>query len=119
MCIIVIALIIFNTYALKDISVTTFVSILVFIAPISIIHLLIGKYIDLLNSKKLQSSKENTLLNKLVFIKDVVDPIKDLYNPINNDLSDDNLNVMLIAAPMGMGKTRSLNEAKKTFIETR
>jgi hypothetical protein len=112
-----IALLIFNTYALKDISFTTFVSILVFIAPISIIHLLIGKYIDVLNSKKLQFSKETTLLNKLVFINDVVDPIKDLYNPINNELSDDNLNVMLIAAPMGIGKTRSLNEAKKTFIE--
>ena len=112
-----IALIIFNTYALKDISFTTFVSILVFIAPISIIHLLIGKYIDVLNNKKLQSSKETTLLNKLVFINDVVDPIKDLYNPINNELSDDNLNVMLIAAPMGMGKTRSLNEAKKIFSE--
>ena len=39
----VVALIIFNTYALKDISVETFVGILIFIAPISIIHWLVGK----------------------------------------------------------------------------
>ncbi len=113
----IIALIIFNTYALKDISVETFVGILIFIAPISIIHWLVGKYIDSVNSKKLKSPHENTLLDKLLFIKDVVDPITALYDPIQSDLSDDNLNVMLIAAPMGMGKTRSLNEAKKTFIE--
>jgi hypothetical protein len=113
----IVALIIFNTYALKDISLETFAGILIFIAPISIIHWLIGKYIDILNSKKLQLSHDNTLLDKLVFIKDVVDPITDLYDPIQRDLSDDNLNVMLIAAPMGMGKTRSLNEAKKTFTE--
>ena len=113
----VVALIIFNTYALKDISVETFVGILIFIAPISIIHWLIGKYIDSVNSKKLKSPDGNTLLDKLLFIKDVVDPITALYDPIQSDLSDDNLNVMLIAAPMGMGKTRSLNEAKKTFIE--
>ena len=113
----VVALIIFNTYALKDISVETFVGILIFIAPISIIHWLVGKYIDSLNSKKLKSPQGNTLLDKLLFIKDVVDPITALYDPIQSDLSDDNLNVMLIAAPMGMGKTRSLNEAKKTFIE--
>ena len=113
----IIALIIFNTYALKDISVDTFLDILIFIAPISLIHWLIGKYIDVLNSKKLKSPEGNTLLNNLVFINDVIDPVSDLYDPIQNDLSDDNLNIMVVAAPMGMGKTRSLNEAKGVFLE--
>ena len=32
-------------------------------------------------------------------------------------MSDDKLNIMVVAAPMGMGKTRSLNEAKGVFLE--
>ena len=111
----IIALIFFNTYALTEISPSVFLSSLVFIAPISLIHLGIGKYMDKVNEKKLESSTEKTLLSDLKFIKDVIDPKKDIYDLINNNISEDNLNLMIINAPMGIGKTRSLEEAKTIF----
>ena len=107
----VLALIFFNTYALTEISPTLFISSLIFIAPLSIIHYGIGKYMDRVNEKKLESSKEATLLSEFNFIKDVIDPSKDIYEHIENNLSEDKLNLMLISAPMGIGKTRSLKEA--------
>ena len=79
----VIALIFFNTYALTEISPTVFISSLVFIAPISLIHLGIGKYMDKVNEEKLESSTEKTLLSDLKFIKDVIDPKKDIYDQCN------------------------------------
>ena len=107
----VLALIFFNTYALTEISPTLFISSLIFIAPLSLIHYGIGKYMDRINEKKLESSKEATLLSEFNFIKDVIDPSKDIYERIENNLSEDKLNLMLISAPMGIGKTRSLKEA--------
>ena len=111
----IIALVLFNTYALTEISPRLFISSLIFIAPLSLIHYGIGKYMDRINEKKLASSKETTLLSKLNFIEDVIDPSKDIYERIDNNLSKDNLNLMIISAPMGIGKTRSLTEAEKSF----
>ena len=107
----ILALIFFNTYALTEISPRLFISSLIFIAPLSLIHYGIGKYMDRINEKKLASSKEATLLSEFNFIKDVIDPSKDIYEHIDNNLSKDKLNLMLISAPMGIGKTRSLKEA--------
>ena len=42
-----------------------------------------------------------------------LNPGKLIYEAIENQMSDDDLDIMLINAPMGMGKTRSLNEAIK------
>ncbi len=111
----VLALIFFNTYALTEISPTLFISSLIFIAPLSLIHYGIGKYMDRINEKKLESSKEATLLSEFNFIKDVIDPSKDIYERIDNNLSKDKLNLMLISAPMGIGKTRSLEKAMEDF----
>jgi len=113
----VLALIFFNTYALTEISPTVFLSSLVFIAPLSLIHWGIGKYMDRINEKKLKFSTEKTLLSDLKFIKDVIDPNKDIYERISSSISEDNLNLMIVAAPMGIGKTRSLEEAKNIFTE--
>ena len=59
---------------------------------------------DRVNEKKLESSKEKNLLSDLEFIKDVIDP-QNIYDRIDTRLSEDNLNLMIISAPMGMGKT--------------
>ena len=110
----IIALIFFNTYALTELSTPVFFSSLIFIAPISLIHLGIGKHMDRVNEKKLDSSKEKNLLSDLKFITDVIDP-QNIYDRIESHLSEDNLNLMIVSAPMGMGKTRSLKEAEEVF----
>jgi hypothetical protein len=113
----IIAMIFFNTYALTEISIEVFLSNIIFVAPLSIIHWSIGKYFDKVNKKKLESSTEKTLLSDLKFIKDVINPEKDIYHVIDNKVSDSYLNVMLIDAPMGIGKTRSIMEAKSFFTQ--
>ena len=113
----IVAMIFFNTYALSEISTEVFLSSIIFVAPLSVIHWSIGKYFDKLNKKKLESSTEKTLLSDLKFITNVINPDKDIYHVIDNKISDLQLNVMFINAPMGIGKTRSIMEAKSLFIE--
>tara|TARA_B110001450_G_scaffold52027_1_gene48625 strand:- start:3160 stop:7908 length:4749 start_codon:yes stop_codon:yes gene_type:complete len=113
----IIAMIFFNTYALTEISIEVFLSNIIFVAPLSIIHWAIGKYFDRVNKKKLESSTEKTLLSDLKFITDVINPFNDIYYVIDNKVSDSYLNIMLIDAPMGIGKTRSIMEAKSFFTQ--
>ena len=115
----ILALIFFNTYALTEISTTVFLSSLIFVAPLSIIHYQFGKYMDKRNEKKLKFSSEKKLFKdgEIKFIKEVIDPKKDIYDVIDSSLSSKQLNIMLIAAPMGIGKTRSLEEAQAIFKE--
>lgn len=115
----ILALIFFNTYALTEISTTVFLSSLIFVAPLSIIHYQFGKYMDKRNEKKLKISSEKKLFKdgEIKFIQEVIDPKKDIYDVIDSNLSSKQLNIMLIAAPMGIGKTRSLEEAQVIFKE--
>ena len=115
----ILALVFFNTYALTEISTTVFLSSLIFVAPLSIIHYQFGKYMDKRNEKKLKFSSEKKLFKdgEIKFIKEVIDPKKDIYDVIDSSLSSKQLNIMLIAAPMGIGKTRSLEEAQAIFKE--
>ena len=115
----ILALIFFNTYALTEISTTVFLSSLIFVAPLSIIHYQFGKYMDKRNEKKLKFSSEKKLFKdgEIKFIQEVIDPKKDIYDIIDSNLSSKQLNIMLIAAPMGIGKTRSLEEAQAIFKE--
>ncbi|MEC8458987.1 MAG: AAA family ATPase [Bacteroidota bacterium] len=110
----IIALIFFNTSTLTEISASTFLSSLIFITPISFVHFQIEKLIDTINLKKLDSSKQKTLLGGLNFIYDVISP-QNVYDNIANNLSESNLNLMIISAPMGMGKTRTLKEVEQIF----
>ena len=115
----ILALIFFNTYALTEISTTVFLSSLIFVAPLSIIHYQFGKHMDKRNEKKLKFSSEKKLFKdgEIKFIQEVIDPKKDIYDIIDSNLSSKQLNIMLIAAPMGIGKTRSLEEAQAIFKE--
>ena len=115
----ILALIFFNTYALTEISTTVFLSSLIFVAPLSIIHYQFGKHMDKRNEKKLIFSSEKKLFKdgEIKFIQEVIDPKKDIYDIIDSNLSSKQLNIMLIAAPMGIGKTRSLEEAQAIFKE--
>ena len=50
------------------------------------------------------------------FVKSVVNINDKIYNKINSKINDD-LNIYLISAPQGIGKTSSLNEIKNRFLE--
>lgn len=108
------ALVSFNTLILSEINIQNLFYGFLIVMPISAIHYLIGKRLEVINENKLMESEKVTLI-KDVFISKVINPIEMIYNRITNGISKDKLNIMILSAPMGIGKTASLNEAKVEF----
>jgi len=108
-----IALIIFNRIIIYELSIQNLLLSFTIIAPISILNQILDNYSARLFEKKSKDSKETLILDKVKYVKSVMNPGKLIYDAIENQMSDDDLDIMLINAPMGMGKTRSLNEARK------
>ena len=108
-----IALIIFNRIIIYELSIQNLLLSFAIIAPISILNQILDNYSARLFEKKSKDSKETLILDKVKYVKSVMNPGKLIYEAIENQMSDDDLDIMLINAPMGMGKTRSLNEAIK------
>ena len=88
------------------------------LTPISIGYLFLVKYVDKSNTKKLASSKEKNLLNDLVYVENVLNPRQLLFDKINSQIKDDALEIGIINASIGMGKTKVLQAAKKIFLKT-
>ena len=113
-----IALIIFNRIIIYELSIQNLLLSFAIIAPISILNQILDNYSARLFEKKSKDSKETLILDKVKYVESVMNPGKLIYEAIENQMSDDDLDIMLINAPMGMGKTRSLNEARfKYFTE--
>ena len=113
-----IALIIFNRIIIYELSIQNLLLSFAIIAPISILNEILDNYSARLFEKKSKDSKETLILDKVKYVESVMNPGKLIYEAIENQMSDDDLDIMLINAPMGMGKTRSLNEARfKYFTE--
>tara|TARA_B100000614_G_scaffold196301_1_gene177587 strand:+ start:576 stop:5318 length:4743 start_codon:yes stop_codon:yes gene_type:complete len=113
-----IALIIFNRIIIYELSIQNLLLSFAIIAPISILNEILDNYSARLFEKKSKDSKETLILDKVKYVESVMNPGKLIYETIENQMSDDDLDIMLINAPMGMGKTRSLNEARfKYFTE--
>ena len=108
-----IALIIFNRIIIYELSIQNLLLSFVIIAPISILNQILDNYSARLFEKKSKDSKETLILDKVKYVKSVMNPGKLIYEAIENKMSDDDLDIMLINAPMGMGKTRSLFEARE------
>jgi len=109
------SLFIFNTVIIFEFSVLTlFLSFIIF-APISILH---NKFFDRLFSQKFTESIEERKANeKFSYVKSVMNPYV-IYKKVENKMKkSDKLKIMLIEAPMGIGKTRSLKESEKIFKE--
>ena len=45
-------------------------------------------------------------------MNNVLDPTTMIYEKIKDSMDDDSLNVMILSAPMGIGKTVSLKQAE-------
>lgn len=113
-----IALIIFNRIIIYELSIQNLLLSFAIIAPISILNEILDNYSARLFEKKSKDSKETLILDKVKYVESVMNPGKLIYETIENQMSDDDLDIMLVNAPMGMGKTRSLNEARfKYFTE--
>ena len=108
------ALVFFNTLILSEINIQNLFYGFLIVVPISFIHYLIGKRLEVINENKLKES-ENVTLIKDIFISKVINPIEMIYDKITNGMSKDKLNIMILSAPMGIGKTASLSEAKIKF----
>ena len=110
----IIALIIFNRIIIFELSVQNLFLSFVIITPISILNIILDNYFDRLFEKKSKESTESSILDEVPYIQSVMNPGKSIYEAVENRISDD-LNIMLIEAPMGIGKTRSLLESEKYF----
>ena len=109
-----ISLIIFNRIILFEFSVSNLFLSFIIIAPISILNHILDNYFDRLFEKKSKEATESSILNKVSYVKSVMNPAESIYKEVDAKMSDD-LNIMLIEAPMGIGKTRSLEEAEQYF----
>lgn len=110
-----ISLLIFNTVIIFEFSVSTlFLSFIIF-TPISILHYKLDTYFDRLFSQKSNESIERKANEKFSYVKSVMNPDV-IYKKVEDKMSkSDKLNIMLIEAPMGIGKTRSLKESFPNF----
>ncbi len=108
-----IALIIFNRIIIFELSIQNLFLSFIIIAPISIINNLLDNFLDKLFEKRSKNSVESTILN-VPYIKSVMNPNTSIYKTVDQNMTDD-LNIMLVNGPMGIGKTRSLNQAIKSF----
>ena len=113
----ILSLVIFNTLLLSEINIQNLFYGFLIVVPIGFIHYLIGKRLEVINEKKLKESENVTLIED-IFIRKVINPLAMIYNKINNGMSTDKLNIMILSAPMGIGKTASLNEVKSEFEKT-
>lgn len=115
----VLALLICNVLILSDLNIYNLFYALILVLPISYIHKFIGIRLDVINSHKLSESEDTSLI-KNVFINKVLDPIAMIYDKITGSdpllgMSSEKLNISLLSAPMGIGKTSILKESELIF----
>ena len=71
---------------------------------------MLDNYLERIFEKKSKISAESSILDEIPYIKSVMNPYDSIYKAVEKNMSDD-LNIMLIDGPMGIGKTRSIMEA--------
>ena len=112
-----VAIIIFNRIIIFELSVQNLLLSFIIIAPISILNNVLDNYLERIFEKKSKISAESSILDEIPYIKSVMNPYDSIYKAVEKNMSDD-LNIMLIDGPMGIGKTRSIMEAwDKHFTE--
>ena len=111
----IIGLLIFNLIILSKLSIQNLLISIALIVPISILHRLIGVYLNKKYEQKIRSSSEIKFLSDVPFIKSLIDPQVKIYDKVKESMSNSELNIFTINGPSGIGKTRSLFETKKAF----
>ena len=92
-------------------------STIIYGTPSLIICLIINNYlvkINIKNEEKLEELNENNKQDEFNFVERVIDVKNQIFNSIVIDQNND-LNIYIINANQGIGKSRALGEAKKEF----
>ena len=111
----IISLLFLNLFILSDLTFTNLIYGFGVALLLAIIYELFDKRIQKINIKKEQVSTEQNLIENDIYIDKVLDPHKMIYEKIKLSMDDDSLNVMILSAPMGIGKTVSLKKGLKLF----
>ena len=106
---------IFNAIILTGLSVENLLYSVLLILPMSALHYIVGFIINKIHEKELAESKELNLLSEIPYVQSLLNPKTAIYEKVINTITDDELNIMLVSGPAGIGKTRSLKEAKQLF----
>ena len=113
----VIGLLVVNSLILIKYDIEHLAYSILLVAPLSAFHYFLGRYFEKKYERQKQISQEIEVFDELPFITKVMDPYTSIYEVAKSSMSDQELNVMLISGPAGIGKTRALNESKKHFIK--
>ena len=111
----IISLLLLNQYILSDLTYINLIYGFGISFGLALIYEIIDKRIEKINSLKEQTSSEQNLIEKDIYIDKVLDPTTMIYEKIKDSMDDDSLNVMILSAPMGIGKTVSLKQAEDKF----
>jgi hypothetical protein len=111
----IVALLLFNSIILTGLTIANLGLSIVVILPLSIVHYLIGYYLNKTYQYNLNQSSNTTLLSNVPYIEELLNPKDAIFNKIVNSMSDTELNIMIVSGPGGIGKTRGLFEAKELF----
>ena len=114
----IISLLYLNYFILSEFTKINLIYGLLVSIYFSMIYELIDKIVQKSNDSKELSSSETTIINEKVFLTSVIDPVARVYEKIKKDINgNEKLDIMILAAPMGMGKTATLMQAKQKFID--
>ena len=113
----IISLLFLNIFILSDLTYLNLLNGFGIAFTLAIAYELIDKRIQKINIKKELISSEQSLIEEDIYIDKVLDPNTMIYQKIKDSMDDDSLNVMILSAPMGIGKTVSLKQAANRFIE--
>ena len=113
----IISLVALNFFILTNLSYTSLTYGFLIALVFSIIHSLIDKKIKQINSEKEKQSSEQSLIKSDIYLNEVFDPVKNIYEKIKLGMKNDDLDIMILSAPMGIGKTASLLKARVLFKE--
>jgi len=111
----VLSLFALNIFILSNLTSINLFYGLVIAIGLALINELFDKRIIKNNLKKEKLSSKQNLIEDQIFIHQVIDPEEKIYKKIKISMDDDSLNIMILVAPMGIGKTVSLERAKKLF----
>ena len=111
----IVSLVALNFFILSDLSYINLTYGFIIALIFSIIHSVIDRKVEQINSEKEKQSSEQSLIKSDIYLNEVFDPVKNIYEKIKLGMKNDDLDIMILSAPMGIGKTASLLKARELF----
>ena len=113
----IISLLLLNQFILSDLTYINLIYGFGIAFGLALVYEIIDKRIQKINILKEQTSSEQNLIEKDIYIDNVLNPDTMIYQKIKDSMDDNSLNIMILSAPMGIGKTVSLKQAADRFIK--